>query len=126
MAPDQSGTRPTVPDRLPRYLVEGVEKQSVAALHDLVDYAEAMAEWKAAQAKRELEARVERDTDEVPAEFTAEEWRDCLAEARDEGDVPPGKGTLTVKTIEGNDYYYLQWRDGEQIRSKYVAPVSPG
>ena len=32
------------------------------------------------------------------------------------------KGCLTEKTIKGKKYWYLQWRDNEKIRSKYVKP----
>ncbi len=42
-----------------------------------------------------------------------------------EGDLARAKGTLTTKHIDGRDYYYLQWRDGDTIHSQYVAPVSP-
>lgn len=34
-------------------------------------------------------------------------------------------GTLTTKTIDEREYYYLQWREGEKVKSQYVAPVSP-
>jgi len=52
-------------------------------------------------------------------------WEKRVAEARDESDVPPEKGTLTTKTIDERKYYYLQWREGEQVKSQYVAPVNP-
>lgn len=35
-----------------------------------------------------------------------------------------GKRTLTAKEIDGRGYY-LQWRDGSQIKSQYIVPVSP-
>ena len=38
------------------------------------------------------------------------------------GDRPesvPSKASLTMKTINGNDYEYWQWRDGDSIKSKY-------
>jgi len=35
----------------------------------------------------------------------------------------PGKASLTVKEINGNRYYYWQWRDGDAVRSKYHGPV---
>ncbi len=54
-----------------------------------------------------------------------EEWRDALEDAWEKADIPRGKGTLTTKTIDGRDYYYLQWREGETVTSQYVAPVSP-
>ena len=63
---------------------------------------------------------------EVPDEWDDEaEWRDALTDAREKADIPRGKGTLTTKTIDGRDYYYLQWREGDTVTSQYVAPVSP-
>ena len=38
-------------------------------------------------------------------------------------DGVPGKATLTKKKINGNEYWYWQWRDGEKIRSQYKGPV---
>jgi hypothetical protein len=40
-------------------------------------------------------------------------------------DGVPSKATLTTKTINNNDYYYWQWREGDNIKSKYEAPVNP-
>ena len=54
-----------------------------------------------------------------------DEWDERVEDAREEGDIPPGKGTLTTKTIDEREYYYLQWREGEQVKSQYVGPVSP-
>jgi len=54
-----------------------------------------------------------------------DEWNDRLEEAYEEADLPRSKGTLTKKEIDDRKYYYLQWREGEKVRSQYVAPVSP-
>lgn len=54
-----------------------------------------------------------------------EEWEEALREAFEEADIPRSKGTLTKKEIDDREYYYLQWRDGDKIRSQYVAPVNP-
>lgn len=80
---------------------------------DLVEYQEA-------QLQRELEQSAV-DEDELPSErWTQDEWEQTINDV----DVP-GKATLTVKTINDNDYYYYQWREGDKIKSGYVAPVSP-
>ena len=65
------------------------------------------------------------------------EYRECeahLAEGDDErqrrqegrsDDLPdgvPSKATLTIKEINDNRYYW-QWRDGDQVKSKYKGPV---
>lgn len=30
------------------------------------------------------------------------------------------KGSITKKVIQGKDRYYLQWRDGEKVKSRYI------
>jgi len=54
-----------------------------------------------------------------------EEWEEKIDEAYEEAEIRRSKGTLTVKSIDGREYYYLQWREGEKVKSQYVAPVSP-
>ncbi|MBX0288611.1 hypothetical protein [Haloarcula salinisoli] len=54
-----------------------------------------------------------------------EEWEDKLESAREKAGISASKGTLTTKTINGREYYYLQWRDGDKVKSQYVAPVDP-
>ena len=69
------------------------------------------------------------DLDELspaaPEDWADEEWESAVEEAFEKADVPRSKGTLTTKTIDGRDYYYLQWREGETVTSQYVGPVSP-
>ncbi|MBV0926280.1 hypothetical protein KTS45_18900 [Halomicroarcula limicola] len=68
----------------------------------------------------------DRPTDvKTPDDWDEDEWTDQLQAAREKAALPPTKGTLTTKTIDDRDYYYLQWRDGEIIRSQYVGPVDP-
>jgi len=64
---------------------------------------------------------------ETPEEWDEDEaeWEDKLETAREKADIPASKGTLTTKTIDERDYYYLQWREGETVTSQYVGPVSP-
>ncbi len=54
-----------------------------------------------------------------------EEWEDALESARQKAAISPSKGTLTTKTINRREYYYLQWREGKKVKSQYVAPVDP-
>jgi hypothetical protein len=69
---------------------------------------------------------IKRDTVNAPEEWDDEsEWRDALDEAFEKAEIPRSKGTLTTKTIDGRDYYYVQWREGDSVKSQYVAPVSP-
>lgn len=124
---DHSPDEPDAPESLPKYLREGARKQDPEQLRALAAYAQELADWKEASAQREMESRADLPGDEVPDEWDDDEdaWADRLADARAEGDVPAGKGSLQAKTIDGRDYWYLQWREGDTIRSKYVAPVSP-
>lgn len=113
------------PSTLPKYLREGTEKQSPDTLRDLADYAGRLADYKEAEAERKLSDRAEQDTDGPPDEWDAGEWKTVVEDARDEADLAPPKGTLTTKHIDGRDYYYLQWREGSNVKSQYVAPVTP-
>lgn len=117
--------RPEPPASLPKYLTTGVEKQSPEDLRDLAEYAERMADWMEAEAQREMEERAEQEPLETPEEWGEEEWKEVVEDARDDADLDGSKGTLTTKTIDGRDYYYLQWREGSTIKSEYVAPVVP-
>lgn len=69
---------------------------------------------------------VDRSTLETPDEWDDEdEWRDAVEDAFEKADIEQSRGTLTTKTIDGCDYYYLQWREDNSVNSQYVAPVTP-
>ena len=121
----QPQQEPQAPQALPKYLIEGVEKQSPEKLRELAAYAESMADWMEAETQRELEAQADQSTTETPEEWDDDEWDEAVDDAREEAEIPASKGTLTTKTIDGRDYYYLQWREGSKIKSQYVAPVTP-
>ena len=116
---------PEPPSRLPKYLREGLQKQNVEDLRVVAEFAEELAAYREQRQQRALEANADRDVDDVPDEWDDDEWEDELEEAREKADLSEPKGTLTTKTIENRDYYYLQWREGDKIRSQYVAPVAP-
>lgn len=117
-------TRPTPPE-LPKYLREGAEKQGPGDLRALARYAEQLAAWKEAEADRELDEQAERELDDAPDEWDDDEWDEVVDDAREKADLGGKKGTLTTKHIDGRDYFYLQWREGDTIKSQYVAPVTP-
>jgi len=71
-------------------------------------YAEELAEY------REREARLE----EKDSQSNAEERPDDLP------DDVPSKAAITIKEINGNRYYYWQWREGDRVKSKYKGPVN--
>lgn len=69
---------------------------------------------------------IERDVVEAPDEWDDDdEWQEALDDAFQKAEISRSKGTLTTKTIDDRDYYYLQWREGDSVKSQYVAPVTP-
>jgi hypothetical protein len=74
-----------------------------------------------------IEVKSERESPPTPDEWDEqeEEWENALQEAYDDAEIPRSKGSLVIKTIDGRDYYYLQWREGDTVTSQYVAPASP-
>jgi hypothetical protein len=115
----------TPPDSASKYIVEGLQKQDPDTLRALAEYAEQLAAELEAEAAAELEADAVEVDDPPEGWADADAWDDALKEAREKADLAAGKGTLTVKTIDGRDYYYLQWREGSTVTSQYVAPVTP-
>ena len=97
---------PTPPAELPTEIVSTLDGYSPEQLQDVARYAEALAEHKA------REARLEEESDDEIGE-----------QPEDLPDDVPTKATITIKEINDNRYYYWQWRDGEQVRSKYKGPV---
>ncbi|SNR57611.1 hypothetical protein [Halorubrum vacuolatum] len=100
---------PTPPAELPAAIVTALNGYSPTQLRHVARYAEALAEYKAREARFEEELD-ENDVDEVPDDLP---------------DDVPAKATITIKEINDNRYYYWQWREGDKIKSKYKAPVSP-
>jgi len=100
--PDQ----PTPPGSLPDDLLERCEALSPAALADLSEYADALAEYREQETERE--STTEGDGPEAGPERP--------------DDVPAG-ASVTVKEINDNRYRYWQWRDGDKIRSQYIGPA---
>ena len=118
--PDRN-PRPDTPDAIPKYIADGLSKQDAQTLREISGYAETLAQWREREAERELEERAaDVDEDEAPQEWEADEWETVVKET----DAPP-KATLTTKTIDGRDYFYYQWRNGDTIESEYIAPVAP-
>lgn len=89
-------------------------EQAVDSVRTLTEHLEKAAE------SDEYESETPEEWDEDEAE-----WEEKLDTAHEKADIPASKGTLTTKTIDERDYYYLQWRNGETVMSQYVGPVSP-
>jgi len=99
---------PTPPTDLPDGIVDTLDDYSPELLRDVASYAEELTEY------REREARL----DEKDSQSEVEERPDDLP------DDVPSKATTTIKEINGNRYYYWQWRDGDRVKSKYKGPVN--
>jgi hypothetical protein len=100
---------PTPPTELPTEIVNTLNGYPADQLQHVARYAEELAEHKAREARLEEESdedRVDERPDDLP-------------------DDVPSKATITIKEINDNRYYYWQWREGDKIKSKYKAPVSP-
>jgi len=99
---------PAPPAALPTAVVDALAELTPAQLRDAAAYAEALAEHE--EREDRLEAAAARGEEREQFE--------------DRPDGVPAKATTTIKEINGNRYYYWQWRDGEKIRSQYERPVS--
>jgi len=89
---------------------------------DAIEHVEALVE----KLDQSTQAETADDSVETPDDWdNDEEWKDKLEAAREKAAISASKATLTTKTINGRGYYYLQWREGEKVKSQYVAPVDP-
>jgi len=98
--------------------------ESVADQHraEAIEHVEALI----VELEQSEDAELPADSVEKPDDWDDEEtWEDEIETAREKAGLSGSKGTLTTKTINGREYYYLQWREGEKVKSQYVAPVDP-
>ncbi len=100
---------PTQPVNLPAGVVNTLNESTPERLRDIATYAEELAEHK------EREARFKEETDQEEVKERPDDLPDEV----------PSKATITIKEINDNRYYYWQWREGDKVKSKYKAPVSP-
>ncbi|OVE82949.1 hypothetical protein [Natronolimnobius baerhuensis] len=100
---------PKPPAELPDDLGDAITDYSSDQLRRIAHYAEALAEY------QEREARLAEKSDSSDIEERSADLPDDV----------PSKATTTIKEINDNRYYYWQWRDGDQIKSKYKGPVNP-
>jgi hypothetical protein len=126
--PEDVPEKPPAPD-LPKYLREPLEKQSPERLEAVASYATDLAEWKREQRAAELERRrAEEAVDEE--ELDNLEAREISTDPADYDDVPASGAYITVKTTKETGeksyrYLYWQWREGDEWKNKYIAPVNP-
>ena len=125
-------TKPTPSDLLPKYIVEGLQKQDSETLQAIAYYAQELRVYRATQAETDRTTvadshHIKQATaDELIAKTHAKEIPDDVVDwnAIFEKDVPT-KASIVTKTINDNQYYYFQWREGDTIKSEYITPVSP-
>ncbi len=103
---------PTPPSNLPVDLIDSLNGLSPEQLQSISAYTDVLATYKS-HAQEEQSGPNGDDGDEDG------ESADDLPE-----DVP-AKATITIKEINDNRYYYWQWREGDKVKSRYKAPVSP-
>ncbi|WP_317175926.1 hypothetical protein [Halomontanus rarus] len=117
-------SKPPAPD-LPAYLQEPLERQSPERLESIAEYATGLAAWKRRKREHELEQkRAEEAVDDEELEDLEE--REIATDPNEYEDVPTSGAYITIKeTKPGYRYYYWQWRDGENWRNEYIAPVNP-
>jgi ABC-type Zn2+ transport system substrate-binding protein/surface adhesin len=95
---------------VPDDIEDRLEELTLRQLDQVSRLAERLAEDQ--RREQRTEEKEDRD-DEVQTDIHGDDLPDGV----------PSKATLTKKKINGNEYWYWQWRDGEKIRSQYKGPV---
>ncbi len=132
-----SDSPPTPPRELPAEIGRTLAEQSPTVLRAVARYADELADYRDpnsgenpadSQSEHSEEGSTGPSRDESGrqaserTDSSADQQRDALDDDRPDG--VPSKATVTVKEINDNRYYYWQWRDGDQIKSKYKGPVN--
>jgi hypothetical protein len=105
-----------------------LKRQSPERLDEVARYARRLAAWKRGQRERDGRRRRAEAVDD--AELAALERRGVSTDPADYDDVPADGAYVTVKTTKETGgtryrYYYWQWREGEEWKNAYIAPVTP-
>ncbi len=135
--PKMAESPPTPPAELPAEIERTLAEQSPVVLRAIARYADELADYRdepasvsrptppgdrrdedrTGQSGQDSDGQSSSQPDEKPAQQSDQQ-------SDDPPDGVPSKATVTVKEINGNRYYYWQWRDGDQIKSKYKGPVN--
>ena len=97
---------PDPPDAIPQYILDGLDRQDADTLRAIAAHATALADHRDHESDEDHQSTDVDDIDDLPQDV-------------------PAKASIVTKNINDNQYYYWQWRDGDQIKSKYKAPVNP-
>ena len=110
-----TNTSPEPPAELSADVVEAIEGCSSTELEALAQYVETLAAYRAESQTEESDRERDDETDGDQAAADVADWPEGV----------PAKASTTIKEINGNRYYYWQWRDGGSVKSKYKGPVNP-
>ena len=119
MTSEDEGDWPEPPD-LPAYLTDPLRRLSPERLETVAAYARRLAAWKRRQADEE-EEKPDAPVDDQTLERL--ESRGVSTDPEAYESVPAGAYVTVKETKPGYRYYYWQWRDGEQWKNEYIAPV---
>lgn len=121
--------QPQPPMQLPANVREPVAEQSPDRLRALAAWANELADWKTKREKHERAQRLGENEQGNEQHSDNEDQPDppdeVVEEVRERVGIPPSKGYTVIKTIDGRDYYYFQWREGDSVMSEYMKPVVP-
>lgn len=105
---------------------EGLALENAAMMAAAADDLEALVENPRTGPEIIYQEDIDNGLVEAPEEWDDDEdWEEALDEAFEKAEIRRSKASLTTKTIDEREYYYLQWRDGDSVNSQYVAPVNP-
>lgn len=93
--------RPAPPNDLDpelRAVLEALGEEDAETFQTVASYVDDLATWAESSADRESESAAD---GEIPFP-----------------DDVPDRASVTITEIDGTEYYYFQWRDGDEIRSK--------
>ncbi|WP_247004931.1 hypothetical protein [Halosolutus gelatinilyticus] len=120
--------RPTPPPELDddlRAFLEALGEADLETLRTVATYVDELVAW--TDAERNAESGSSTGSDEATAghrDRSADEEASGSEDPPDDppfpDDVPDG-ASVSVDEIAGTTYYYFQWREGDEIRSKTVA-----
>lgn len=99
------------PMSIPQYVQEGLERQDPGTLQEIAAFVLQLADRKRFDAAIDVKRR-------------REEVDDLDVDVDPEAAGVPGNAYVTTKTIDGEEYYYWQWREGPQSwGNQYIRPV---
>jgi hypothetical protein len=102
---------PDVPDDVPKYVADGLERQDSETLREIQDYVAELIEWQ----QREVEPEEVADDDEEIVGVEEHERGTVVSKM-----VPCGKD---CEGCPHGPYEYLAYRDGGTVKTEYLGPV---